>query len=81
MIKSETGTVTVKGNLLDVIFECHHLVRAFIEDNPEIIAAVVYKNSDRLHEVIEKCNPDKLSIIEEYIDHIEQVREGIENED
>lgn len=81
MIKSETGLVTVKGNVLDIIFECHHLFNAFIEDNPEIIAAVVYKSSDSLHDAIEKCNPEKLSAIEKYIDHIEQVSEDIEDED
>lgn len=81
MIKSETGIVTVNGNGLEIIFECDHLVRAFIEDNPEIIAAVVYKNSERLHDVISSCDPDKLKAVEEYLDHIEQVRKGLNDED
>ena len=81
MIKSEAGIVTVNGNGLNVIFECDHLVRAFIEDNPEIIAAVVYKNSERLHDVISKCDPDKLKAIEDHIDHIQQIREGLNNEE
>ena len=77
MIKSEAGIVTINGYGLNVIFECDHLVRAFIEDNPEIIAAVIYKNSERLHDVIPKCDPDKLQAIEDYIDHIQQIRENI----
>lgn len=81
MIKSEAGIVTINGNGLKVIFECDHLVRAFIEDNPEIIAAVVYKNNERLHEAISKCDAKKLQAIEDYIDHIQQIREALNNEE
>lgn len=81
MIKSESGIVTINGNGLKVIFECDHLVRAFIEDNPEIITAVIYKNDERLHDAISKCDPKKLQAIEDYIDHIQQIREGLNNEE
>lgn len=81
MIKSDAGIVEVKGNALEVIFECDHIVRAFIEDYPEIISAVVYKNGERLHDVISKCDPDKLQAINNYLDHIQQIREGLNNEE
>lgn len=80
MIKSETGAVIVKGKLTDVIFECHHLIRAMIEEDPEIISAVIFKNADGLQDAIKKSNKCMLQIVEDYIDHIEQVRKGTEDE-
>lgn len=79
MIKSDKGTVTVSGELTDVIFECHHLIRAMIEEDPEIISAVIFKNNEALHDAIERCDVHKLHLVEDHIDYIEHVRE--ENED
>lgn len=80
MIKSEKGKVTVEGNLFDVIFEFHHLIRAMVEEDPELISAVIFKNGDALHDIIEKCDSDKLRIIENHIDYIEHVREDNNDE-
>lgn len=75
MIKSDKGKVTVEGNLFDVIFECHHLIRAMIEEDPELISAIIFKNNEALHDAIERCDTRKLHLVEDHIDYIEHVRE------
>ena len=80
MIKSEKGETVIRGELFDVILECHHLIRALVEGQPEIISAVLYKNADNLHRAIEKSDKTKLQAVENYIDHIEQVRKELNDE-
>lgn len=80
MIKADKGTLIVNGELTDVIFECHHLIRAMIEEDPEIISAVIFKNADGLQDAIKKSNKHILQIVENYIDHIEQLRKDTEDE-
>lgn len=81
MIKANKGTVEVRGDLTDVIFECHHLIRAMIQEDPEIISAVIYKNADGLQDAIKKSDENMVKIVEDYIDHIELMRKVSENED
>ena len=81
MIKADKGTVIVSGELTDVKFECHHLIRAMIEEDPEIISAVIFKNADGLQDAIKKSNKDMLKIIEDYIEHIEHVRKECSDEE
>ncbi len=81
MIKANKGTLEVRGDLTDVIFECHHLIRALIQEDPEIISAVIYKNADGLQDAIKKSDENMIKIVEDYIDHIERVRKETEDED
>lgn len=80
MIKANKSTVEVRGDLTDVIFECHHLIMALIQEDPEIIVAVMYKNADGLQEAIKKCDFKMTKTVEDYIDHIELMRKVSENE-
>lgn len=81
MIKAEEGEVRVNGAAFEVIFECDHLIKSLIEDSPELITAVFYKNSEALKGAMSRCNRSKLDFIEHYIDHIEQVRKELQNEE
>ena len=80
MIKSEKGETVVRGEISDVIFECHHLISALVELQPEIITAVFYKNADKLRCAIAKSDKIKLQSVEDYIDYIEQVRKELNDE-
>ncbi len=43
MIKSDKGTLIVKGDITDVVFEFYHLIREMSEHDPEIVSAVIFK--------------------------------------
>lgn len=81
MIKSDKGSLTVQGDVKDVIFEFHHFIREMAKNNPDVTSAVIFKNNKELKQAIEHSDKIKLQLIKDYIDHIEQVREDIENED
>lgn len=79
MIKSDKGTVIVNGELTDVVFELHHLIREMAKKDPEIVSAVIFKNADGLRQAIKNSDKVMLLCVEDFIDYIEYIRE--ENND
>jgi hypothetical protein len=72
MIKSEKGTVIVRGEACDVIYELTHLLNRLIEKNPEIITSILTVYTDELENALLKVNPRTCAIINELASKIKK---------
>jgi hypothetical protein len=63
MIKSEKGSVIVRGEAFDVIFELVNLLHRLIEKNPDLITSVLSAYTDELEEALNTVNSCKFEAI------------------
>lgn len=80
MIKSNKGDTAIHGNTWELTFELHHLIRQLSVVCPEILTAVLYKDTEYLEKAIIAADPKETELVENLIDVIEEERKKLNND-
>ena len=79
MIKSINGDTDIHGNTWELTFELHHLIRQLSVVCPEILSAVIYKDSNYLQNAIGLSDRKEAELVECIIDIIEEERSKLDD--